>query len=398
MLNSTSYRSFLSNQGVNLSQIRKNQTNMVINATWTDDPTYKRVYILTKDGWKWEDAKYQFHFAQTVSKDDVDYYIQFRPGVHYPIGSYILVPDDTSPDLNLSNAELDNPFLQEINQRTQWWIIADRDHQNAFPRYNIVRCNWNFKWVDHGNICQVYGVVRSANSYTSGVWRAEKTISLDNLTGCWIPDTYYLFGDKIKDLGLDDTRTIVHDQRFLLTTNILNPKVYQVTKVTEVSPTGIIKMNLKQDEYNPKRDNIDLMICDYYTNTGDTTFVIPKEVVLDDNYRISELLLDNNNELVDQNMIINNIIHCGERYFYQALLRDESIPCVWDIELQDDLEQFSLQEKQYFERLVKLTNYNDNIVEIKPGKAGSLVGKLFHLNASREDGEYIASIDLEVRK
>ena len=68
MLNSTSYRSFLSNQGVNLSQIRKNQTNMVINATWTDDPTYKRVYILTKDGWKWEDAKYQFHFAQTVSK------------------------------------------------------------------------------------------------------------------------------------------------------------------------------------------------------------------------------------------------------------------------------------------------------------------------------------------
>ena len=97
-------------------------------------------------------------------------------------------------------------------------------------------------------------------------------------------------------------------------------------------------------------------------------------------------------------MIINNIIHCGERYFYQALLRDESIPCVWDIELQDDLEQFSLQEKQYFERLVKLTNYNDNIVEIKPGKAGSLVGKLFHLNASREDGEYIASIDLELRK
>lgn len=398
MLNTTSYKSFLSSQGVNLSQIRKNQTNVVLNATWTDDPTYKRVYILTKDGWKWEDTKYQFHFSQTISKDDVDYYLQFRPGVHYPIGTYVLVPDDTSSELNLTNEEFDNPILQPIKKRTQWWMIADRDNQNAYPRYNIIRCNWNFKWVNDGKICQVYGVVRSANSYTSGVWRAEKTISLDNLTGCWIPDTYYLFKDKIKDFNLDDTRTIVHDQRFLLTTNILNPKVYQITKVTEVSPVGIIKMNLKQDEFNPKRDNLDLFVCDYYTNTGDPTPTIPSNSILDRNYTIIEFLMDDKEELINQNMIINNILNCGNRYFYQATLGEDSVPCVWNIELQDDLDQYTVDEKHYYERLIKLVNYNDNIIEVKPGKAGSLVGKQFKLNASREDGEYIASIELEVRR
>jgi hypothetical protein len=383
---------------MNLSQIRKNQTNLVMNATWTDDPTYRRVYILTENGWKWEDAKYQFHFSQTVSKDNVDYYLQFRPGVHYPIGTYVLVPDDTGSELNLTDEELQHPFKQPIDKRTQWWMIVDRDNANAFVRYNILQCNWDFRWVYDGKIYNSFGIIRSAQSYTSGVWRAEKTISLDNLTGCWLPDTYLLFGDKLKDLGLDDTRTLVHDQRFLLTTNDLNPKVYQITKIIEVSPKGILKLSLKQDEYNSKRDNIELKVCDYYTNEGDMTSITPNNSILDRAFTITELFMDDKDELINQNMIVNNTIQCGKRYFYQAILSNDSIPCVWNIELQDDLGQYTEDEKQYYERLIKLVNYNDNIVEVKPGKAGSLVGKEFKLNASREDGAYIASIDLEVSK
>lgn len=169
MISLNQYKQHLSNSGKNLAQVRRNQTDAVLNHTWTADPTYKRVYILTPDGWKWEDAKYQFHFAQTVSKDDVDYYLQFRPGVHYPIGTYVIVPDDTSPDLNLSVEELAHPFKQPVKNRTQWWLIVDRDNQNAYPRYNILKCNWEFKWVHNQKVESVFAVVRSANSYTSRI-------------------------------------------------------------------------------------------------------------------------------------------------------------------------------------------------------------------------------------
>ena len=167
MITMNSYKKSLSRQGRNLAQIRKKQSDEIMNQTFADDPTYKRVYILTKDGWKFEDAKYQYHSAQSISKDEVDYYLQFRPKVHYPIGSYVIVPDDTDFEINLTEEELRNPFLQPIIQRTQWWFIVGRDNANAFVRYNILKCNWNFQWVWNDKVQSCFGAVRSANSYTS---------------------------------------------------------------------------------------------------------------------------------------------------------------------------------------------------------------------------------------
>lgn len=168
-MNYSQYTKYLKNNGSNLAQVRRKQSDMIINQTWTGDPTYKRVYILTRDGWKWEDAKYQFHQSQSVAKDNIDWFLQFRPGVHYPIGSYVLIPDDTSPYLNLSDSELMNPFNQPVSKRTQWWLIVNRDEQNAYVRYNVLQCNWDFRWVYNGKIESVYAVIRSANSYTSRI-------------------------------------------------------------------------------------------------------------------------------------------------------------------------------------------------------------------------------------
>ena len=116
MITVNSFKKSLSRQGRNLAQVRKNRSDDIINQTFTSDPTYKRVYILTKDGWKFEDAKYQFHSAQSISKDDVDYYLQFRPKVHYPIGSYVIVPDDTDFDINLSDEELRKETKNKVDR------------------------------------------------------------------------------------------------------------------------------------------------------------------------------------------------------------------------------------------------------------------------------------------
>ena len=389
------YLSYLSRKGSNLAQARRHQSDMVLNSTWYSDPTYKRAYILTQEGWKWEDIKYQYHQSQSVAKDNVDYYLQFRPKVHYPIGTYIIIPDDTSPELNLTKEELINPFRQPIQRRTQWWLIVDRDNQNAYPRYNVLQCNWEFKWIYNGKIESVFSVVRSANSYTSGIWRAEKTITLDNLTGFWAPDTNLVYGANREKLGLSDTRTIMHDQRFLLTTNDLDPKVYTVTKVVETSPLGLYKYSIKEDEYNPKRDNIELKICDYYTNMGDL-----KSDVLDLNltnreFQIVEMVRSEEDELIPSS-IISSVLALGKTLYYQAKLGLDYVQAVWDIQLKDDENQYDQKEKARLEGLIKLVQYDGNVVSVRASKANSLIGKHFELYARQDNGNYISKIELEV--
>lgn len=166
MLNLQTYKKSLMVHGNNLSELKRNQSDFNINQSFTGDPAYKRVYILTKEGWKWEDAKYQFHSSQTLDKDPVDYYLQFRPKIHYPVGSYVIVPDDTG-SVNLTDRELENPFLQPVNERTQWWIIVDRNYPKDYVRYMILKCDWEFKWIYKNKIMSCWGCARTAKSYTS---------------------------------------------------------------------------------------------------------------------------------------------------------------------------------------------------------------------------------------
>lgn len=147
MVTAEMYKNYLSSYGSNLAQVKKNQSDAIMNNSFTADAQYKRVYILTKDGWKWEDAKYQRHAKLSILKDAVDYYLQFRPKVHYPIGSYVFVPDDTDFDINISGHELDNPLSLPDERITQLWFIVGRDDANAFVRYNILKCNWKFQWI-----------------------------------------------------------------------------------------------------------------------------------------------------------------------------------------------------------------------------------------------------------
>lgn len=167
MITAEMYKNHLSAQGSNLAQAKKNQSDRIIDSAFTADAQYKRVYILTRNGWKWEDAHYQRHAKLSILKDAVDYYLQFRPKVHYPIGSYIFVPDDTDFDINISGNELDDPFSLPNERITQLWFIVGRDDAAAYVRYNILKCNWKFQWIYKNELYSVWGANRSANSYTS---------------------------------------------------------------------------------------------------------------------------------------------------------------------------------------------------------------------------------------
>jgi hypothetical protein len=394
-MNITSYKNYLSSRGNNLSQVKRIQSDKIMNSTFTADPTYKRVYILTKDGWKWEDAKYQFHSAPSVAKDAVDYYLQFRPKVHYPVGSYVIVPDDTSFDVNLSEAEKLNPFSQPTDNRTQWWMIVGRDESNAFVRYMILKCDWDFRWIYKGKLMNCWACSKNANSYTSGVWRDNLSMSNDNLTSAFLPDTYHVYGDKLEELGLYDTRTVMYLQRFFMSNNDLEPKIYQVTKVTDINPQGIIKLSIKQDELNEKRDNTELRVCDYYTDEGDIQVDIPVVETPDTEKTstISWFTIDDDGELIDG---VETKLELGTTYYFGVTFSADNVDPQWKIELIDDYNEFTDEDKEYYVGLMKLTKFDNTTLALKPAKASSLKGKRFTLSVSDSNGEYYSSIEVEV--
>lgn len=163
------YKESLKSDGTVIGDIRRNTANELINYTFTEDPDYKIVRILKQDGWHLEDAKYQYHVTQSISSNAVDWYLQFRPGVHYPIGTYVLIPDDDETMPRTFDEE--KHFFAESRKKaiedgrhSRLWFIVDRNYATHFVRYNIVRCNWTFRWIYRGKIQSVIGAIRNANS------------------------------------------------------------------------------------------------------------------------------------------------------------------------------------------------------------------------------------------
>lgn len=191
----------------------------------------------------------------------------------------------------------------------------------------------------------------------------------------------------------------MHHQRFFITDNALDPKVYKVTKVIELSPEGVVKFNIKQDEYNAKTDNYDEMICNYYSEMGDMESEVDEYIPSTDHFMIRELYVDDNNELVQQDYY-NRTLYLGQRYFYQAVIENSETTAnaVWNIKLVDDFGMYSNDDKRYYEGLIKMVTYDGSVVEVKPSKAGSLVGKKFLLIATDAKGNYESEIWWEVGK
>lgn len=193
MITSEMYKTALQRRGKNLSEVRKSDSAFVMNATFTGDVGYKRVYILDRDkGWVWTDAKFSKHATNSILRDAVDSYLQFRPYEHYPVGSYVFIPNDTpegldfleepnpdDPDYDEKMKKLQYPFeldgfvdpTFDQDNRSQLWMIVGRDDAVEFVRYMVLKCNWNFRWVYKlegvNKIMHCFGAIRVQSSYTS---------------------------------------------------------------------------------------------------------------------------------------------------------------------------------------------------------------------------------------
>ena len=411
------YKEALNNKGKNLSEIRKKDSARVVNSTFFGDVGYKKAYILNPNkGWEYVDVKYSRHSKQSISSDAVDYYLQFRPYINYPIGTYVFIPNDESDEIGFSEEAPVDPFVDEnfqsIFDSGKLWMIVDRDNANEFVRYMILQCDYNVKWIEKYNgikkILHCYGITRTQNSYTSGVYTDHISTSFDEVTSLWLPDTYYVFKENMSKYNLDDTRYFRHELRLMLTTNVIHPKCYKVTKIEELATKGILKCTLKQDEFDERKDYVDLLLCNYYDDDGDLIIdPINAEEPIEENTSTIYSASLVNEELIKDETFVGDMKIGINSYFIAEFSNLKVTNPEWRISYANNSEAdetLSEDRKQYYCNLMNINNFGKNklgeisisSISIKPNKVKSLIGKKFLLSVQDYDGQYKSSVELEV--
>ncbi len=261
------FKNRMARQGSYMGKSLKNQSDMIMDATFNRDPAYRVCYLQNKGtifpeqtlegykkakavfagndkydmeelvGFEKVECKYLVKSYYSIQGDTIDYYLQFRPNAHgnnpnIRVGSFVFVPDD----LGIYNL----------------WLIVARDDRPQFPQFYILRCDYLTKWhISHEDAMRYEGVhvdvgtyfswavARTQSSYNSGVWTDYNFTSVENQKKIWFPDN-------------SDTQTITYNEHFTISNNPLRRTAWEVTKYIDTEPMGLVKITLaQQTEYAP---------------------------------------------------------------------------------------------------------------------------------------------------
>lgn len=269
-----------------LGQIYKEQSDFLMLQTWDSDPQSKVAYIYDyfhddqpdiKDHMTYEntiktriDVKFIVKSYQSMDKDQVEYYIQFRPdekfnftegdelyyyetdfhkryGADYPIGLFIDIPDDRG-----------------IYHK---WLICRDEPANQFPKYLILPLNYRLYWIEQNGDKRIkrnmWCAIRQQSSYTSGSYVDKIFSRPDNQTKLWfsmnsITEKFWYSDNEDKNM------------RLIVSAPIEQPIVWRITKCENAQPLGIQKLTLYQDRFNDRTDYINLETGEMYANYYDS--------------------------------------------------------------------------------------------------------------------------------
>jgi hypothetical protein len=239
------YKSRMAHKGATQSEMLRMQSNMVIEQTWDRDPNYRRVYVvkvssgLPKVTSKHEliDVKFNVETYQRLTSDEPAYLLQFRHGA-----------EKSNPDIAVGSYV----YMEDEDGEWKWWMIQHLDERPSFRQYQILECNYTFKWITDGKIYNCLGIQRVQQSYNSGSWDGDRFTFVDNITSAILPTN-------------SDTLTIGYNHRFMITDpRRQTPLVWTVSKVEDSTPIGLTTLKFTQETYSPTLDNKELMICNYY--------------------------------------------------------------------------------------------------------------------------------------
>lgn len=189
-----------------LGEKLKSDSDMLMELTWDSDIQSKICYIYDfyhddqprlAEGMTYEnttktriDVKFIVKSYQSMDKDQVDYYIQFRPsqavrfsendelyyfetdyksvyGNTFPVGEYIDIPDDRG-----------------VYHK---WLICREERANQFPKYLVLPCDYELCWIEINGKDRIkrrmWSVLRMQSSYISMRFILETVCR--KFSNCW---------------------------------------------------------------------------------------------------------------------------------------------------------------------------------------------------------------------
>lgn len=188
--------------------------------------------------------KFIRHAKQTYDKDPVTFWIQMQPGQECNQDYYDEVLGDRYNTLFPIGNYVD---IQHEDGTYNKWLIVDKANYNGnqFPTFEILRCDFIAQWVYNGHKYQCPAVLRSQNSYNSGLWLDFKIQSVEDQQKFAVPMTR-------------ETETLFYNIRMIIDTKVnTEPRAWLISKVNRISPNGICRVTLTQDIYDQHRDFIE---------------------------------------------------------------------------------------------------------------------------------------------
>lgn len=256
-----------------IGQIYKEQSDWAMEQTWDNDIQSKICYIYDfyhddqprlAEGMTYEnttktriDAKFIVKSYQSMDKDQVEYYIQFKPTqkTHFSEGDelYYFETDYRKKyhNDNFIGLFIDIPNDESIYEK---WMILRTEPANQFPKYLILKCNYEFMWIEN-NVTEkikrrMWSVLKMQSSYNSGLWTDLRFTSQENQNKVWLPlnpitEKIWYTNESSKNM------------RVLVSSFTDNAIAWQISKVENAQPLGVQKLTLYQDFFDQHRDYIE---------------------------------------------------------------------------------------------------------------------------------------------
>ena len=280
-----------------IGQIYKEQSDWAMEQTFENDIATKTCYIydyfhddfftdehgITRslaEGMTYEntnktkiDAKFIVKSYQSMDKDQVEYYLMFRPsqpvrfnegddlyyyetdfrkryGATFPIGLFVDVPDDRG-----------------IYHK---WIVCRNEPANQFPKYLILPVNYELTWIEKSNDKRIkrrmWCCLRQQNSYTIGTYTDRYFTHTDNQDKIWLPmnsitEKFWYTSEDSKNM------------RVVVSALTEHPTVWTVTKVENSMPLGIQKLTIYTAFWNEHTDYVNLETGEMYADYFDSEIV-----------------------------------------------------------------------------------------------------------------------------
>lgn len=369
----------------------KNKSDMIMDATWFRDIQAQTAYIYDYyhdlqsdeqlklddlhpdiDNYKTPlDIKFIRHAKQTYDKDQVTFWIQMRPKQECNLDYYDEVLGNRYDALFPIGCYID---ILHDDDKFHKWLIVDKANWNGnqFPTFEILKCDKVFQWIHDGKKYQCAGVLRSQNSYNSGLWTDYKITTVEDQQKFAVPMTR-------------DTETLFYNHRIIIDAKVeTEPRAWLISKINRISPNGVCRITLTQDTFNQHADyiehddngNIIGMWADYYKSSIEPIPIKP-----------------------DDQSGTNIVISCSGKHQLKIGGSAKTLTASFidvngeQIEFQSGDWLFTIDGEDV-SALLTLTSVSDNKIKIEFNGDDSYINKI--LTATFTSGDISSSLDLEI--